>query len=79
MSSSQEPRPPSAPYRRLEQLTGIVLGVVLVALGWILAAAYAGDWIHFAQQETEAIVVLAILTLALVLVTVVALLHTRSR
>jgi hypothetical protein len=61
----------------LERLTeGVLLGVV-VALGWVLLAAYQPGWASWASEEVEVAAVLVLLTAALGLVSVVALLHTR--
>ena len=61
----------------LELMTTTVLTAVALALGWIIAASYAPTHVSWASQETEIIAVLGLLTLALILVAVVALLHTR--
>jgi uncharacterized membrane protein YcjF (UPF0283 family) len=71
-------KPPSQPrFPLLERITAAVLLLVLAALGWVLVAAYQPDWIGWATAEVQVIVILALLTAALVLVSVVALLHTR--
>lgn len=72
-------RPSAAPgYPVLERVTAAVLLLVVLALGWMLGAAYQPKWPRLASEEVELIVVLVLLTAALVLVSVVALLHTRS-
>jgi hypothetical protein len=62
----------------LERMTAAVLLVVLAALGWMILAAYRPEWVRLLPVEAEVIVVLVLLTAALVLVSVVALLHTRG-
>jgi hypothetical protein len=62
----------------LEWLTAAVLVLVLASLGWIVVAAYLPGWGRWLPVEAEVIAVLALLTAALVLVSVLALLHTRS-
>jgi hypothetical protein len=64
-------------YLLLERVTAAVLLAVLLALGWILCVAYQPAWLRFAPAEVEVVVVLALLSAALLLVSVVALLHTR--
>jgi hypothetical protein len=61
----------------LEWLTGAVLVLVLAALGWMVAAAYVPAWVRLPSVAAEVVLVLALLTSALALVSVVALLHTR--
>ncbi len=65
--------------RLLEQFTGCVLGIVIVAVGWILVAASEGGDRSAARETAEVAVVLVLLTGALGLVTLGALLHTRAR
>jgi hypothetical protein len=61
----------------LEWLTTVVLVGFLFALGWITVAPWVPGWGFLPTTEAEVIVVLALLIAALVLVSVVALLHTR--
>jgi hypothetical protein len=63
----------------LEPVTMLVLIAVAGALGWIIAASYAPEAVRWATQEIEVIVILVLLSAALILVSVVALGHTRSR
>lgn len=65
-------------YPMLERVTALVLVLVVIALGWILAAASMPDVVRVASPEVEVVLVLVLLTAALLLVSVVALLHTRS-
>jgi hypothetical protein len=62
----------------LEWLTGSVLLLVLAALGWMVWAAYGPGWGRLPSLAAEVVLVLLLLTAALVLVSVVALLHTRG-
>jgi hypothetical protein len=68
---------PESRYPWLERLTAVVLLLVVLALGWIVLAAYQPTWARLAGVEMEVVLVLGLLTLGLVLVSVVALLHTR--
>jgi hypothetical protein len=54
-----------------------VLLLVLLALGWMVLAAWQPAWAEWAGLEVQVWLILALLTLALVLVSIVALLHTR--
>ncbi len=63
----------------LECATGFVLGLVILAVGWILAASAAPELATTGRETLEVSLVLGLLTLALGLVTVVALLHTRGK
>jgi hypothetical protein len=67
---------PSRPV--LETATAIVLLMVLAALLWLVLAAHWPQVFGLASPEVEVLVILALLTTALILVSVVALLHTRS-
>jgi hypothetical protein len=70
------PAGPRSPL--LERITAVVLIAVLGALGWMLLAAENPGRLRFAPVEVEVVVVVALLAAALVLVSVVALLHTRG-
>jgi len=71
--SEPEPR-----FPWLERLTAAVLLLVVLALGWIVLAAYQPTWARLATVELEVVLVLSLLTVGLGLVSVVALLHTRG-
>ena len=74
---SPGPQPPSGGrFQILERLTAAVLLLVVASLVWVLAAAYWPDPSESAM-ELQVIVILVLLTTALLLVSVVALLHTR--
>ncbi|MCC7419327.1 MAG: hypothetical protein IT428_03490 [Planctomycetaceae bacterium] len=77
--SRRDHRRPDIPNRPLEQLTGFVLGLVLLAIGWILVAASQGESRPSANEAIEVAIILALLTAALGLVSLVALLHTRAK
>jgi peptidoglycan biosynthesis protein MviN/MurJ (putative lipid II flippase) len=65
-------------YPWLERVTAAVLLLVLVALGWMTLATLGPGWDGWAAQEVQVSLVLALLTAALLLVSLTALLHTRS-
>jgi len=62
----------------LERLTALVLLLVLVAVVWMVGVAVQPEWLRLSSPEMEAMIVLVLLTTALILVSVVALLHTRK-
>ncbi len=62
----------------LERFTAGVLVVVIILLGWMVLAEDLPAWLRFAQIETEVLIVVFFLCLALGLVSGLALLHTRS-
>jgi hypothetical protein len=61
----------------LERLTAAVLVLVILAVLWMVCVAADVPNLRLASVEQEAVAMLGLLTLALGLVTVVALLHTR--
>jgi hypothetical protein len=65
-------------YPWLERITAFVLLLVLAALGWMVLATWRPEWGRWVALEVQVWVVLALLTAALALVSIVALLHTRS-
>jgi hypothetical protein len=65
-------------FRLLERLTAGVLLAVLAALGWMIVAVYLPAWGCWLSTEAEVLIILALLTAALALVSAVALLHTRK-
>lgn len=69
---------PGLLYRLLEQTASTILLLVLAALGWMVAAAYRPEWGRLASLELEVIGIVSLLLAALLLVSVVALLHTRK-
>ena len=62
----------------LERLTAGVLLLVVLALGWLTLAAYVPAWGGVIALQLQVLLILGLLALALILVSVVALLHTRS-
>ena len=63
----------------VEALATLVLMAVVDAMGWLVAASFAPEAVRWAATQTEVIVILVLLASALLLVSVVALLHTRPR
>ena len=79
MSMDQEPpedRSASKPFVWLERLTAGLLVIVILALAWMIVVAHQATWLRL-DEAVEVAVVLVLLVGALVLVSVVALLHTR--
>jgi hypothetical protein len=64
-------------YPLLERATALVLLLVVLAVGWMVLAACLPEWGAWVALDVQVGVVLALMTTALVLVSVVALLHTR--
>jgi len=62
----------------LERITSVVLLAVVLALGWIIVVSIQPTWLRLPSPAVEVAIVLALLVAALLLVSVVALLHTRS-
>jgi hypothetical protein len=62
----------------LEGLTAALLLAVLAALGWMVGAAYVPAWAEWPGQEAQVLLLAGLLLAALLLVSVVALWHTRS-
>ena len=62
----------------LEPITALVLILVIGALGWIVAAACQPGWGDGISLETQIVIAVGLLATALGLVSVVALLQTRS-
>ncbi len=76
---SDAPKRPDPLTLWLERLTAAVLVTVLLCVAWMAAAASPPlGWLRLPSVEAEVLIVLGLLTLALVLVSVVALLHTRK-
>jgi hypothetical protein len=64
--------------RMLERLTAIVLLAVVMALAWMILAAYRPALFRLLSAPMEIVIILGLLLAALLLVSVVALLHTRT-
>jgi hypothetical protein len=62
----------------LQRITAFILCAVLLALAWIVFAASEARFLRLSSIEAEIVIVLALLLTALLLVSVVALQHTRS-
>jgi uncharacterized membrane protein (DUF485 family) len=62
----------------LERATVAVLILVLVALAWMVTVAYQPTWLRVVSEEIEVGVVLGLFVAAILLVSLVALLHTRA-
>jgi len=62
----------------LEWLTGAVLSGVVFALAWMIVVAYQPAWLRLPSTGMEIAMVVCLLGLALLLVSVLALLHTRN-
>lgn len=65
--------------RAIEIVTTGVLLAVAVVLGWLVVASIAPEAVRWASPDVEVIVTLILLGAALLLVSLVALVHTRSR
>jgi hypothetical protein len=76
MNSEREPARTVTAW--LERLTAAVLLAVVAALGWIVLRASLPELPSLGSEQFEVLLLLALLTAALGLVTLVALLHTRS-
>ena len=78
MNSDPTKNPPnSALVQLLERLTALVLGAVLLAIGWMVLASWEVSIIRVLPLQAEIIIVLVLLLTALALVSTVALAHTR--
>jgi len=61
----------------LERGTAIAICAVMLSLAWMIAAAYQPDYFRLFSLEMEIVIILALLLTALLLVSVIALRHTR--
>jgi len=61
----------------VERIAATVLLAVVAALGWMVLVAYEPLWLRLPAEEWEIIVVLGLMLAALILVGLVAMLHTR--
>ena len=69
---------PQRSDRFLDRLTGAILTAVAIAMAWMVAVSYWPDVGRLASTELEVILMLGLLGAALLLVALVALLHTRK-
>lgn len=74
--STTEAEAAGASFALLERVTAAALGLVLLALGWMIGVALEPHRMRLGSANVEVIVVLGLLLLALILVSVVAMLHT---
>lgn len=79
MSADTPPDDEKVPVPFLEQITAVVLMLALGSLGWISAASYWPGLAASVSTELQIGAVLALLSAALLLVSVLALLRTRSQ
>jgi hypothetical protein len=70
-------KPAAAQFPLLERVTAVVLVLVVAALGWMALAACFPGWDWGLSLDVQVGLVIALLTAALALVSIVALLHTR--
>ena len=68
---------PQSPW--LDRLAGAALMAALLMVGWIGTSAFQPDWLRLASAEAEAAICAAVFSTALVLVSAVAIAHTRNR
>ena len=80
MNSDDEIRAAAAgrSFRLLEQIASGLLLLVLAALGWMIVATYNPEWGRLASLEIEVILVVGLLLAALLMVSLVALIHTQK-
>jgi len=73
--------PPARPARRrltvLEGITSAVLLAVVLALGWVIVVAHEPDALRLPSVQLEVVIFLGLLLLAVALVSLLAVLHTR--
>jgi hypothetical protein len=69
---------PHSSYRLLELIASGVLRMVLAAICWVIAVAYFPEWGRMASVELEVVAIVTLLVVALALVSIVALIHTRK-
>jgi ethanolamine permease len=77
-SPAEAPRRDGPRYPLLERTTAVVCLLVLLALAWMALAAWRPEYSQWAALPVQVGLVLALLTAALALVSLVALLHTRA-
>jgi hypothetical protein len=69
---------PQRTDRILDRLTGAVLTAVAIAMTWMVIVSYRPDAGRLASTQLEVILMLVLLSAALLLVSLVAFLHTRD-
>lgn len=65
-------------YPVLEGITAVILVLVLLSLGWMALGAWQPGWTAWVSEEVQVCAAVALLTAALGMVSLVALLHTRD-
>jgi hypothetical protein len=63
----------------VNRIAALVLVAVLVCLAWMISVAYRPEYLRLSSVQLEVVGVLALLLTAILLVSIVALRHTRSR
>ncbi len=76
-SETSDSPTPGRTGRLLERAATGLLMLVLAALGWMIIASYLPQWARLENLELEVFLIVALLVVTLLLVSVVALLHTR--
>jgi len=76
--NTDTPAPGTPRYPLLERATALVLLLVVLALGWMALVACFPEWDGPLSLDVQVWIAVGLLTAALVLVSLVALLHTRS-
>jgi hypothetical protein len=79
MNETSKPIQEQTPFPFLEWSTAVILVLVLAALGWMVVAEYLPQSWRLLSLQAEILGVLALLTAALLFVSVLAILHTRDR
>jgi hypothetical protein len=77
-NDAPEPRTLSTAGLLLERTAAGLLLIVLAALGWMISASYIPEWGRLESLELEVLLIVGLLLATLLLVSVVALLHTRK-
>lgn len=78
-TDAPDPERPAPRRLLLEPIGAAVLLLVVLSLSWMIFTAHAPGLMRLASLEIEVMIVVGVLVAALVLVSVVALLHTRDR
>lgn len=69
---------PQRSVRFLDRLTGSILMAVAIAMAWMVTVSHLPHIGRLQSTQLEVVLMLALLSAALLLVTLVALLHTRE-
>jgi hypothetical protein len=76
-SPMHDTRSSGAWFLLLERVTAAALVAVLLSMGWMVLVVYVPACGEIVSTEVEVLIVIGLLTTSLILVSVVALLHTR--